>query len=336
MVSRLGSGLHGGPVTPADLAELADKLYFDRDPGGDAYLRFWVLLVLSTVIATGGVMTDSTAAVIGAMIVAPLMTPIMASALAVVTGDLSHLGRSLAMVAGGVVVAIGLSWAIAFISPTIVTEASNSQIAARVAPRTLDFVVALASGAAGAFAISRAKVIDALPGVAIAISLVPPLCVVGVTLANGEPSAAAGALLLFATNFLAILAAGGGTLALMGFGRVALAGVSPHARRRVAAVIVIASLVVLIPLAATSARVIRDSLIARDVNTWAETSLPDGVWLAGTSVVEDEVVILLDSDGPADAAALTDAGTVFQATHPDLTIRLIVSEETVIVLPGGS
>ena len=77
----LGDRLHGGAVTADDLETLADKLYFDREPGGDAYVRFWALLLFAVIIATGGVLTDSTAVVIGAMIVAPLMTPIMASAL---------------------------------------------------------------------------------------------------------------------------------------------------------------------------------------------------------------------------------------------------------------
>jgi hypothetical protein len=106
----LGSFFHGGPVGRADLDEIADKLWFDREGGVDPYVRFGTLLVLSVVIATGGVLGDSTATVIGAMIVAPLMTPIMASALAVVAGDAWHLGRSLAIVAVGVATSIGLAW----------------------------------------------------------------------------------------------------------------------------------------------------------------------------------------------------------------------------------
>jgi hypothetical protein len=83
----LGEFLHGSRVGIADVDDVRSRLFFDLEPTRDAYVRFGVLLVLSVIIATGGVFTDSTATVIGAMIVAPLMTPIMATSLAVVTGD---------------------------------------------------------------------------------------------------------------------------------------------------------------------------------------------------------------------------------------------------------
>jgi uncharacterized hydrophobic protein (TIGR00271 family) len=167
-VRSFGDLLNGGRVARADLEELAGKLWFDRE-GRDAYVRFGVLLVLSVVIAAGGVLTDSTATVIGAMIVAPLMTPIMATTFAIVVGDVAHIGRSLAIVAVGVGVAIGLSFLLGLWSPAIVTVATNLQVAGRVKPSIADLVVALAAGAAGAFGLSRRNVSDALPGVAIAI-----------------------------------------------------------------------------------------------------------------------------------------------------------------------
>src|SRR5690348_15772362 len=107
--SSVAELLHGGPVGAPDLDDLADKLWFDREGGRDPYVRFGVLLLLSVVIASGGLLTDSTATVIGAMIVAPLMTPIMGTALGVVTGDLRHLWRSLITVAAGVAATVGLS-----------------------------------------------------------------------------------------------------------------------------------------------------------------------------------------------------------------------------------
>ncbi len=242
-----GDLIHGGPVGRPDLDDLADKLWFDREGGRDPYVRFGVLLFLSVVIASGGVLGDSTATVIGAMIVAPLMTPIMATALGVVTGDLRHLGRSLLTVAMGVAATVSLSYLIGVLSPVVVDATTNSQVAGRISPRLSDLMVALASGAAGAFALSRRNVSDTLPGVAIAISLVPPLCVVGIMLANHDASASAGAMLLFLTNFLAILVAGGGLLAIMGYAGVAFAG--HHRGRRAAAVVVaVATVLIAVPL----------------------------------------------------------------------------------------
>src|SRR5262245_59815490 len=106
----VGEIFHGGRVERSDLDALAAKLYFDLEGTRDPYVRFAVLLFLSVVIATGGVITDSTATVIGAMIVAPLMTPIMATALAIVCGDIRHMTRSILIAASGLAVAIGLSF----------------------------------------------------------------------------------------------------------------------------------------------------------------------------------------------------------------------------------
>ena len=137
--------------------------------------------------------------------------------------------------------------------------------------------MALASGAAGAFALSRRSVADALPGVAIAISLVPPLCVVGICLSQGEVDAAGGAALLFLTNLVAILVAGGGLLALMGYGAVARRGVKPEHRRKAALVTGVALLAILVPLVYSSLRLAQDSLLESTAR--AETQQ----WLAGTA-----------------------------------------------------
>ena len=198
----------------------------------------------------------------------------------------------------------------------------------------MDLVVALASGAAGGFAVSRAKVSDALPGVAIAISLVPPLCVVGVMLANGDPDAAFGALLLFLTNFLAILAAGGGMLALMGYGRVSLGGVSPANRRKASIAILAATAVVLIPLVVTSVRVARDSLVEYEVRTYAENRLPDGAALLEVTVIRDEVDILVDTAGRADRAGVEIAAQRLHDLHPELTVRLRLQDNILIEIPA--
>jgi len=88
-------------VSQADLARMRDQLLFDGAAAARKLSRFWALLVLAAVIASAGIVADSTATVIGAMIVAPLMTPILATILSVVTGDRANLARALALVAAG-------------------------------------------------------------------------------------------------------------------------------------------------------------------------------------------------------------------------------------------
>ena len=98
-------------VTPADVERMIDNLFITGRVTGRKASRFWVLLSLATVIATAGLVSDSTATVIGAMIVAPLMTPILGTALAVVLSDRRALIRSVMFVFGGAAVVIALSFA---------------------------------------------------------------------------------------------------------------------------------------------------------------------------------------------------------------------------------
>jgi uncharacterized hydrophobic protein (TIGR00271 family) len=246
---------------PDDVPTFEAKLFFEGARRRKDLEQFVVLLLLSTVIATYGVMGDSTATVIGAMIIAPLMRPIMATAAALVTGRFDRAIMSALVVAAGVAGVIGLSWLLAAMNFTaVISIATNSQITARISPRLIDLYAALASGAAGAFAMSREDVADSLPGVAISISLVPPLCVVGVALSEGEWWAAWGALLLFLTNFLSILLAGGGVLALLGLGAAATKELRADVRRKAFMWIAIGAVIVAIPLTLTSLRVARESV----------------------------------------------------------------------------
>src|SRR5687768_7151531 len=188
-----------------DLDELDDDLNLGSGDRRAKRSAFWTMLVLSAVIASAGVLADSTATVIGAMIIAPLSTPIMGIALSIAVGRRNGSGAYVVL-GGAVVVAIGVVFSLAV--PQDVSLLSNSQIASRTSPGLVDLVAAVATGFAGAIALSRRDVAAVLPGVAIAISLVPPLAVVGVCLGQGAPDLAAGALLLFVSNVLAMVAAG--------------------------------------------------------------------------------------------------------------------------------
>ena len=140
--------------------------------------------------------------------------------------------------------------------PELHAPSDNSQITGRVSPTLVDLVAAATTGLAGSFAVARRDIGDILPGVAIAISLVPPLAVVGVTAVDGDWSGALGAMLLFLTNVLAIVVVGA---LLFGALRVRHGrGVDPAFRSRpVYAVVAIAGVVVLAALAVVTYRTVQ-------------------------------------------------------------------------------
>ena len=188
---------------PSILPEIYGKLYFEGDKRLRKLTNYVVMLLLATVISTYGVTSDSTATVIGAMLVAPLMTPIMGVTLALVTGKEDRVIRSLVLVILSVIAVIFFSAILSFPIPYLDFQ-ENGEIASRVEPGLSALGVALAAGAAGAFATSRKSVGDSLPGVAISISLVPPLSVAGIALSQARIDDGFGAFLLFFTNFLFI------------------------------------------------------------------------------------------------------------------------------------
>jgi len=263
--------------TPEDVPQFEAKLFFEGANRRIALERFAVLLLLSTIIATYGVIGDAVATVIGAMIIAPLMRPIMGTTAGLIIGDMKRAARSFLVVVLGVAGVIALAWLITEITVTrAISFETNSQIIGRISPRLIDLYAALAAGAAGAFAMSREDIADSLPGVAIAISLVPPLCVVGVGLAEGELEGALGAMLLFITNLLAILLAGGGVLALLGLSAATMKELNHSARRKTFILILIGLLLVIIPLGITSRRVFNQNQIRRETIQLAED------WMEGS------------------------------------------------------
>lgn len=212
---------------------------------------FLIMLTLSGVIAIAGVLTDSTATVIGAMIIAPLGTPILGIAWGIVTGHIRLVLSSILWVLSGVgiVVALGLAFAVFVATPE--SLATNSQVIGRTSPSLMDLMAALATGFAGGFAMCRKDLSAVLPGVAIAISLVPPLGVVGVCVGQGQWVDALGALVLFLSNVFALVIAGSIVFTMAGYARDP--GSSPTAnRRRAYAVVATLAIIIAVPLAANS------------------------------------------------------------------------------------
>ncbi len=330
-MSILSEVIHENRFTPEDVPRFEAKLFFEGAARRKYFEQFGVLLVLATIIATAGIMGDSTATVIGAMIIAPLMTPIMATAAALVTGRMGRAGRSLLLVAVGVISVVGLSWLLGTLYTGVISFDSNAQILGRISPRVIDLVAALASGAAGAFCIAREDISDSLPGVAISISLVPPLCVVGLSLQAGQWAAAQGAFLLFLTNFLSILLAGGGVLALLGLSRAAMVEIKGTARRNAFLVIIVSVLLVLGPLWLTGSR------LSADARTEDVTRAMAARWTAGTdydvrqvSANQDNVTVIIAGRGTPPSFTELEAGLETALRRPVIVMLEIVPVEKII------
>ena len=149
-----------------------------------------------------GLALDSAAVVIGAMLLAPLMQPVLATGATISLALFGKALTSLTRVAIATVWCIGVAFALSWVLPD---DTLTGEVLARTQPDIKDLVVALAAGAAGAYATVRADVSSSLPGVAVAVALVPPVASVGITLESGERTLAEGALLLYLTNLAAIV-----------------------------------------------------------------------------------------------------------------------------------
>ncbi len=176
---------------------------FDRLQVGARWnVDFIMMICLSTAIASLGLMQNSTAVVIGAMVVAPLMTPLIGAGLALVQGNTLFFRDSIKAMGFGIGAALLISLFLGFIIPI---EELTPELLARGAPTIIDLGVAFLSGAAAAYAVARPSLLGALAGVAIAAALVPPLATVGIAIAKGVWGISEGAAILFATNLVAII-----------------------------------------------------------------------------------------------------------------------------------
>ena len=193
-----------------------DQLNQAASPGFD----FFFLVVLSCSIATLGLVGNSVAVIIGAMLVAPLMSPILCTSLASVAGRRDMFQRSAFSLLQGALLAVALSAVLGWVAhqlPFNILTDLPSEILIRTRPNPLDLVIALAGGAAAAYALAQPNLSAALPGVAIATALMPPLCVMGIGISLQNSAVFFGSSLLFVTNYAAILFAGILVFGALGF-----------------------------------------------------------------------------------------------------------------------
>lgn len=235
------------PLDRAQRTELTRALYED----GNVTLNFGVLLLSSCAIATFGLLENNPAVVIGAMIIAPLVLPIQALALGAVEGDLKLFRNGAVTVVLATIAAVLVAGGFSLVAGI---PEYGSEIIARSRPTLLDLGIAVAAGGVGAFARIRPAISATLAGIAVAVALMPPLCVIGIALAHADTRLAYGSSLLYVTNLIGI------TLASMIVYQLAGLGVVHNARRAIVTASILAILLG-IPLSASFLSLLHESRI---------------------------------------------------------------------------
>lgn len=275
------------------LDNLSDQLNLDTGDTRAKRSSFWVMLTLSGVIAVAGVMNDSTATVIGAMIIAPLAVPILGMGLAIVTGDFRAVSRSLGYIGVSVVIVVLMGALAVLLLPGSDTVLQSSQVTGRTSPGLLDLVAAFATGFAGSIARARKDLGDILPGIAIAISLVPPLGVVGVCLGTGSWGLAFGALLLFVSNVLALVIAATVVFFWVGYPREEFSVHPGPSGRRAYRVLAVAAVFVALPMIANTVLTTLQAYWVQQIRNESVSWLADtpGAYVEDVEVAGTDIVI---------------------------------------------
>lgn len=336
MWESIGTILHGDPVDKKEVNRMRDLVLFEGPETKKKLVKFFCLLILSSGIATYGLLGDSVAVVIGAMIVAPLMLPIMGLAFSISIADRLAIKHSLLLSIGGILTAITVGFILAWPLSNFFQVQNIDQVMVRTSPRLLDLLAALITGFAGAFAMSRHDVSDTLPGVAIAISLVPPLANVGILMATSNYSLALGSLLLFMTNYFAILLTGALLFGIMSFPKVAILKQSLSAKRSGIIIAIVMLVLIAVPLGYTGYNIFINNSITQNVN---EASIN---WLSGSGFevisvdaesVNEEVILRVIGEG--ELPPIADLEEMIKGKLYGKTLKVEVVYSSTYFLEGG-
>ena len=206
-LERLGWSLP--KLERADRKALAERI----EAGAHGGVDYYVMMVLSSGLASLGLLEDSAAVVIGAMLVAPLMGPLIGAGLALAQGNSKLFRNAIGVALAGVATGLAVSVVAGMLNPGF---EPSLEVEARGSPDILDLGVAVLSGFVAAYAMGRPGVAGTLAGVAIAAALVPPLCVVGIGFTNARPVVAANAAVLLLTNLVAIILSAATAFVMLG------------------------------------------------------------------------------------------------------------------------
>jgi uncharacterized hydrophobic protein (TIGR00271 family) len=305
---------------------MLDELFFEGPELVPYLYRLTILMGLAAAIAALGLIGDSAAVVIGAMLVAPLMTPLMAFTASLTMGWGARQLEAGLLVLLASAEAVGISWLVSAAVPAFRPVFLSHELLTRTEPSLLDLAIALAAGAAGAYVTVRRKAAGALPGVAISVALVPPLAAVGVLLDLGQGHLAVGALLLYATNLFAIVLAAAIVFLLTGFVPMGLARRRGHRITVGVLATLLAVGAVAYPLQRESravlARATGEDAVGQAVAEWLdETSLQ--VTAEKVDVKQGRLVVTVDVVGPKPPPPASKLARLVAARnhrHVDLTV----------------
>ncbi len=327
-------------VTPEQRRDVLSQLFYEGPDRVPFLSRFALLLSMSVLIALFGLARDSGPVVIGAMLISPLTTPILGLATALVLGHPRRQLSALATLVVASVGAIGLAVLVTYLLPDPrLTTLGSEQLLDRTRPDILDLAVAVLAGAAGAYILVRREAVSALPGVAIAVSLVPPLTTVGMTLELGRSDLAADALLLYLTNMAGIVLAAALVMILLGVGAHPLEGGLTRRVKIGLTTAAVGVILVAVPLIEHTRSIYEASSDRDDIESAAT------VWLAGTGAELGEVkltegnVVTIEVFGPEpppdpEPLAASIAGAL-EEEQVELTVSWTPRQTTTVTRESG-
>lgn len=192
--------------------EVVKRLIYESTPDND----YFIMLSVSTVITTLGLLLNSTSVVIGGMLISPILTPLLAFGLGFVTFNQDSILRSVWSLFRAIILILAISFLIAYFSkyPSLTL---NEEVQSRLTPSWAFVHIAILSGFAGTYSWIKVRLSALLPGVAIAVALLPPLCVVGIGAAQWDTYIMSAAFDMFIVNFVGILISSVAVFSLLGF-----------------------------------------------------------------------------------------------------------------------
>ncbi len=316
-----------GLLPPLTVQERADVHRIMRR-GAQPTSDFLVTLTLAAALAALGLLMDNPAIVIGAMIVAPLMTAILSVGFSIVLGDPRLFWRAVGTTMRGVALAVVMGIVVGLVVPG---AEPTAQVLNLAEPSILDLAVALLAGTAAAYAISRKEISAALAGVAVAASLTPPLVNTGLGIAFGDWAIAGGAALIFVANLVAIVATSGFVFLWMGFRPQPGDPDRAATQRRGFRAFSILLVLIAIPLVILTQRSIQTVAFRRTIEDAIATEVRQ---IRGGEIVEWDYVLNDDGSLSLDLT-LRVSGTVSHQEARDLQERIATSINMPVALSLG-
>jgi len=200
-------------LTNTDKTNAVERLISGSTPSQD----FFLMTILSVLTATFGLLLDNVAIIVGSMLIAPLLNPVLSLSLGFIMSDIKVISRSFWTLIKAVVLSITASNFAALLFSTQLKSVNGLEITSRMQPNLIYVVIAIIAGLAATFALVKPQLSETLPGVAITVSIIPPLAVTGIGIAKLNWQMISGSFILFLVNLIGIIFASMITFSLMNF-----------------------------------------------------------------------------------------------------------------------